>query len=71
MDSITQIALGAAIGRLGEECRDEVLISVGGDLLQFAAEPNIMGVDRLLAKLVRVVKQDDLVKQQKAKRDAS
>lgn len=49
------VDLGAAIGRMGEMRQDEILISVGGDLLQFAAEPNIMGVDRLLAKLVRVV----------------
>ncbi len=49
------VELGAAIGRLGEVLQNEVLVSVGGDLLQFAAEPNIMGVDRLLAKLQRVV----------------
>lgn len=56
--------LGAAIGRRGEMRQDEVLISVGGDLLQYAAEPNIMGVDRLLAKLVRVVKHHGMVKTQ-------
>jgi signal transduction histidine kinase/CheY-like chemotaxis protein len=49
------VDLGAAIGKMGEMRQDEILISMGGDLLQFAAEPNIMGVDRLLAKLMRVV----------------
>lgn len=58
------VELATAIARLGEERHDKVLISVGGDLLQFAAEPNIMGVDRLLATLVRVVKQDEFDKSQ-------
>lgn len=48
-------ALGAAVGKQGETLKDALLVNLGGDLLQFAAEPNIMGVDRLLAKLSRVV----------------
>ncbi|MDD2467593.1 MAG: ATP-binding protein [Desulfobulbus sp.] len=53
-------ALGAAIGKEGEGRKDGLLMSLGGDLLQFAAEPNIMGVDRLLAKLSRVVNRKDV-----------
>jgi len=48
-------ALGAAVGKAGEMNKDGLLRTFGGDLLQFAAEPNIMGVDRMLAKLSRIV----------------
>ncbi|MGD9949262.1 MAG: ATP-binding protein [Desulfobulbus sp.] len=53
-------AIGAAVGKEGEAHRDALLMTLGGDLLQFAAEPNIMGVDRLLAKLSRVVNRKDV-----------
>ncbi len=53
-------ALGAAVGKEGEAMKDGLLITLGGDLLTFAAEPNIMGVDRLLAKLSRAVNRKDV-----------
>jgi len=53
-------ALGAAVGKEGEARKDTVLITFGGDLLKFAAEPNIMGVDRLLAQFSRVVNRKDV-----------
>jgi len=53
-------ALGAAVGKQGEARKDGLLITLGGDLLTFAAEPNIMGVDRLLAKLSRAVNRKDV-----------
>ncbi|MGE4559226.1 MAG: ATP-binding protein [Desulfobulbus sp.] len=47
--------LGAAVGKEGEARKDSLLMSFGGNLLQFAEEPNIMGVDRLLAKISQAV----------------
>jgi signal transduction histidine kinase/FixJ family two-component response regulator len=48
-------SLGIAIGQLGKLKDQPVLSALGNDLLLFANEPNILGVDRLLAKLSRVV----------------
>ena len=53
-------ALGAAVGKEGEARKDPILIAFGGDLLQFASEPNIMGVDRLLAQFSRAVNRKDV-----------
>ena len=53
-------ALGAAVGKAGEENKDGLLRTFGGDLLRFSAEPNIMGVDRMLAKLSRFVNRKDV-----------
>lgn len=47
--------LGEALQRQGETARQPMLIALGRDLQQFANEPNILGVDRLLAKLSRIV----------------
>ncbi|WP_306546394.1 ATP-binding protein [Desulfobulbus sp.] len=54
--SLTDAAsLGAAIGQHGKTEQQPVLTALGRDLFLFANEPNILGVDRLLAKLSRAV----------------
>lgn len=54
--SLTDAAsLGAAIGQHGKIEQQPVLTALGRDLFLFANEPNILGVDRLLAKLSRAV----------------
>jgi signal transduction histidine kinase/CheY-like chemotaxis protein len=45
--------LGAALSSRGRSLGDTVLMALGDDLLQFAAEPDIIGVDRLLALFSR------------------
>jgi signal transduction histidine kinase/FixJ family two-component response regulator len=48
-------SLGTAISEFGKLKDLPALIALGNDLLLFANEPNILGVDRLLAKLSRGV----------------
>lgn len=48
-------SLGIAVSEVGKLKNLPALIALGNDLLLFANEPNILGVDRLLAKLSRVV----------------
>jgi len=47
------VALGAAMLQAGERGQQPLLINLGHELMQYAVEPNILGVDRLLAKLTR------------------
>jgi signal transduction histidine kinase/CheY-like chemotaxis protein len=47
-------ALGAAVRQQGMAENQPVLTGLGEDLLLHAHEPNILGVDRLLAKLSRI-----------------
>jgi CheY-like chemotaxis protein len=54
--SLTDAAdLGAALSKHGKSLQDSVLMSLGEDLLQFTAEPDIMGVDRQLALMSRAL----------------
>jgi signal transduction histidine kinase/DNA-binding NarL/FixJ family response regulator len=54
--SLTDAAdLGAALSKHGKSLQDPVLMSLGEDLLQFTAEPDIMGVDRQLALMSRAL----------------
>lgn len=48
------VSLGAAMLQAGEQTPQSLLSELGGDLVQYAAEPNILGVDRLLAKLAKI-----------------
>ena len=48
------VSLGAAMLKAGESTHQSLLSELGGELIQHAAEPNILGVDRLLAKLSRI-----------------
>ena len=48
------VSLGAAMLKAGEKAPQSLLTELGGELVQYAAEPNILGVDRLLAKLTRI-----------------
>lgn len=48
------VSLGAAMLQAGEQSPQSLLSELGGDLVQYAAEPNILGVDRLLAKLAKI-----------------
>nr|WP_275888430.1 ATP-binding protein [Desulfobulbus alkaliphilus] len=48
------IVLGSAMQRFGKAGMQPLLVEIGGELVQHATEPNILGVDRLLAKLSRV-----------------
>lgn len=47
--------LGVALGRQGRARQDGILTTLGDDLLRFTTEPDIMGVDRQLALLARVM----------------
>lgn len=59
--SLTDAAsLGAAIGQRGKTEHQPVLTALGRELFVFANEPNILGVDRLLAKLSRAVNRKKL-----------
>ncbi|MBV5316434.1 MAG: response regulator [Desulfobulbaceae bacterium] len=48
------VALGEAMLQAGEKNQQPLLTDIGGALMQYAVEPNILGVDRLLAKLARI-----------------
>jgi signal transduction histidine kinase/FixJ family two-component response regulator len=48
------LLLGTAMQRIGEADKHPLLVEVGDELIQHATDPNILGVDRLLAKLSRV-----------------
>ena len=48
------VALGAAMLQAGEQDQQPLLMNLGNELMQYAIEPNILGVDRLLAKLTRI-----------------
>lgn len=48
------VSLGAAMLQAGGKAKESLLSELGGELVQYAAEPNILGVDRLLAKLARI-----------------
>lgn len=48
------VSLGAAMLQTGGKATEPLLSELGGELVQYAAEPNILGVDRLLAKLSRI-----------------
>jgi signal transduction histidine kinase len=48
------VLLGVAMQRTGETGKQPLLDELGGELVLYAADPNILGVDRLLAKLSRV-----------------
>jgi signal transduction histidine kinase/CheY-like chemotaxis protein len=48
------LLLGAAMQRTGETGNQPLLNELGGELVLYAADPNILGVDRLLAQLSRV-----------------
>jgi signal transduction histidine kinase/DNA-binding response OmpR family regulator len=48
------VSLGAAMLKAGETTSQSRLSELGGELVQYAAEPNILGVDRLLAKLTSI-----------------
>ena len=48
------VSLGAAMLQAGGKAKESLLSELGGELVQYAAEPNILGVDRLLAKLSRI-----------------
>lgn len=48
------VSLGAAMLQAGDKSTETLLSDLGGELVQYAAEPNILGVDRLLAKLSRI-----------------
>lgn len=52
------ILLGAALQRTGEASKQPLLVEVGDELIQHATDPNIMGVDRLLAKFSRATGQN-------------
>jgi signal transduction histidine kinase/CheY-like chemotaxis protein len=47
-------ALGTAMLQLGKSAQQPVLSNLGEELLLHAQEPNILGVDRLLAQLSRI-----------------
>ncbi len=51
------VTLGTAMLQAGEREHQPLLTDLGGELIQYAVEPNILGVDRLLAKLSRVAEQ--------------
>jgi signal transduction histidine kinase/DNA-binding LytR/AlgR family response regulator len=51
------VTLGTAMLQAGEREHQPLLTDLGGELIQHAVEPNILGVDRLLAKLSRVAEQ--------------
>jgi len=46
-------SLGVAMQQIGKMDHQPLLVDLGGELMQYTAEPNILGVDRLLAKLSR------------------
>jgi len=46
-------SLGVAMQRIGKKDHQPLLVDLGGELMQYTTEPNILGVDRLLAKLSR------------------
>jgi hypothetical protein len=48
------VSLGAAMLKAGELAPQSRLSELGGELVQYAAEPNILGVDRLLAQLTSI-----------------
>ncbi len=46
-------SLSLAMQQIGKTVHQSLLVELGGELMQYTAEPNILGVDRLLAKLSR------------------
>lgn len=46
-------SLGVAMQQIGKMDHQPLLVDLGGELMQYTNEPNILGVDRLLAKLSR------------------
>lgn len=54
------VSLGTAMLQTGQTLQQPLLAAMGEDLRQYASEPNIQGVDRLLAQLSRIVIQKEL-----------
>jgi signal transduction histidine kinase/FixJ family two-component response regulator len=54
------VSLGAAMLQAGGKCSEPLLSEIGGELVQYAAEPDILGVDRLLAKLSSITNRKQL-----------
>lgn len=48
------VSLGAAMKQTGETMRQPLITELGEELMQYAGAPDILGVDRLLAKLSTV-----------------
>jgi signal transduction histidine kinase/CheY-like chemotaxis protein len=51
-------SLGMAMKETGETASQSMLAELGAELMQYANEPNILGVDRLLARLSKAVERN-------------